>query len=64
MSIGKNIKERREQSGLDQSELAERLEIDRSLISHIESGRKLPSVPLLADIAKALGCTMDELAKE
>ena len=64
MSIGKNVKSRREACGLDQTELAEKLHITQAMVSHIEAGRKLPSVALLADIAKVLRCTMDELAKE
>ena len=61
MSIGKNIKTNREHAGLDQIELAERVGVTQAMISHIESGRKTPSVPLLADIAKVLHCTMDDL---
>lgn len=64
MSIGRNVKSRREACGLDQSELAERVKISQAMVSHIEAGRKMPSVPLLADIAKVLNCTIDELAKE
>ena len=64
MSIGKNVKRYRENEGLDQTELAERLHITQSMVSHIESGRKIPSVPLLADMAAVLHCTMDELTRE
>lgn len=64
MSIGRNVKSRREACGLDQSELAERVKISQAMVSHIEAGRKMPSVALLADIAKVLNCTIDELAKE
>lgn len=63
MGIGRNIRMRREACGLDQNELAERVGISQAMVSYIEAGRKLPSVPLLADIAKALHCTMDELAE-
>lgn len=64
MNIGKNIKERREREGLDQTELAERVGVSGSMISHIESGRKQPSVLLMRDISKVLHCTMDELASD
>ncbi len=64
MSIGKNVKLKREACGLDQCELAERVGISQAMVSHIEAGRKFPSVPLLADIAKALHCTMDELTAD
>ncbi len=64
MSIGTNIRSRREAEGLDQTELAERVHVTQVMISYIENGRKNPSVPLLVDIAKALHCTMDELAAD
>ncbi len=64
MSIGTNIRSRREAEGLDQTEFAERVHVTQVMISYIENGRKAPSVPLLADIAKALHCTMDELAAD
>ncbi len=61
MSIDFEIKKRREAEGLSQEELAERLGVDRTMISHIENGRKDPSVKLLIDIAEVLHCTTDEL---
>lgn len=64
MSIGQNIRKRREELGLHQLELAERVGVSQAMIVHIEKGRKMPSIPLFADIAKALRCTMDELSKE
>lgn len=64
MNIGTNIRKRRESEGLDQIELAERVHVTQVMISHIEHGRKMPSVALLKDIAKVLHCTMDELADD
>lgn len=64
MNIGANVRDRREREGLDQCELAERVHVTQVMISYIERGRKMPSVPLLKDIAKALHCTMDELAAD
>lgn len=61
MSIDFNIKKLREAEGLTQTELAERLGVDQSMISHIENGRKDPGVKLLIDIAEVLHCTTDEL---
>lgn len=60
-SLSANITARRKACRLDQSELAERLNVSNAMISLIESGRKVPSVPLLADIAKVLDTTMDSL---
>lgn len=64
VNIGRNIKERREHEGLDQSELADRVCVTQSYISYIEKGKKLPSVPLLTDIARVLHCTIDELVRD
>ncbi|MCM1329983.1 MAG: helix-turn-helix transcriptional regulator [Ruminococcus sp.] len=64
MSIGFNVRKAREAAGLDQEELAERVGISRTMVSHIERNRKTPSVMVLADIAKALHCTMDELTAD
>ncbi len=63
MNIGKSIKQRRTERGLTQEELAAAVMVDRTLIAHIEAGRKIPNVLLFADIAKALRCTMDDLAR-
>lgn len=64
MSVGKNVRKYREESGLDQTELASKAGITQMMISHIETGRKIPSVAVLADIAKALNCTMDDLVAD
>ena len=40
MSIGQNIRKRREELGLHQEELAERVGISQAMIVHIEKGRK------------------------
>lgn len=49
MDIGENIKQMRIKKGLTQEELAQNLGISQSMIGHIESGRKLPSIPLAVD---------------
>lgn len=64
MSVGKNVRKYREESGLNQTELASKAGITQIMISHIETGRKIPSVAVLADIAKALNCTMDDLVAD
>lgn len=61
MGVGKKIKERREELGLFQSELAERVGVSQVMINHIEKGRKIPNALLFADIAHELKCTMDDL---
>lgn len=58
-----NLKACRERASLTQQELADVLKIDRSAISKWETGEFLPRTDKLPAIAKALGCTIDELLK-
>ena len=55
------LKSYRERASLTQQELADILKIDRSAISKWETGEFLPRTEKLPAIAKALGCTIDEL---
>lgn len=61
MSIGKNVKKYREEKGLNQTELAERVHVSQAMIARIEMDTKPPSVAILKNIADVLGCTMDNL---
>lgn len=49
-----NIRERREQLGISQSELARRCDIKRSTLCDIEKGRINPSIETAIKIAKVL----------
>ena len=48
------IKDRREQLGISQKELASRCEIAQSTLCDIEKGRSKPSIDTALKIAKAL----------
>lgn len=48
---------------MQQTELAMKAGIRQSSLSLIEKGSRNPSVPVLARIAAALGCTMDDLTR-
>jgi len=62
ISINKaRIKYLRESQRIHQADLADAAGVDQRFISHIETGRKDPSVKVLVRIAKALGATLDEL---
>lgn len=61
MSIGKNVRKYREEKGLDQTELAQRVCVSQAMIARIENDTKPPSVALLKSIAVTLECTMDDL---
>lgn len=64
MVNGKKIKELIERLAIDQKEFADRVGITPGMMSYIINGLKTPSVPVLNQIAKKLGVTMDELMKE
>ena len=49
-----NIKERREQLGISQKELAEKVGISQSFLCDIEQGRSNPSIDTALKIAEAL----------
>lgn len=52
---------RKAAGGLTQQELAERAGVTRQSIISIEGGKYRPSVELALLLARALGCTVDEL---
>ena len=55
------IKEKREQKGLTQHDMAEELGVDQSTVCLWEIGKTRPRAKLLPKIAKLLSCTIDEL---
>lgn len=59
--VGKGIAQRRKQAGLSQEELAQRLGVTRQAISRWESGAALPTVDNLAELARVLDASVDEL---
>ena len=50
-----NIKEKREQLGISQKELAEKADISQSFLCDIEKGRSKPSIDTAVRLADALG---------
>ena len=56
VEIGVAIATRRQECGLSQAELASVLDCDRSAVSRWEMGLRLPTVPHLMAIGRALGC--------
>ena len=58
------IKEKREQIGLRQEDVAQALDVDRSTVAKWETGEAMPRSDKLPELAKILGCSIDELYKE
>ncbi len=64
MSVGGNIKKKREELGISQVKLAEAVGVKQSMIAQIERGTKSPTLLLSVDIAKVLQCDLNDLVKE
>lgn len=63
--IAKRIRELRNKKGFSQEKLARLADISYNTIVKIESGEsKHPTIQTMAGIAKALGVSLDDLAKE
>lgn len=59
--IGQRIRKSRKAHGLSQEELAEKVNISTTHMSHIETGNTKLSLQVLVDIACALGVRTDDL---
>lgn len=62
--IGENIKALREQSGFTQSNLAQYLRVDQSLISKIEKNERPITSDMLDKLAALFGVTTDSFNEE
>jgi transcriptional regulator with XRE-family HTH domain len=62
-SLGERIRELREKQDLSVRELARRLNLSAAFLSDVELGRRHPSDDVLAEIAQALGTTVEDLRK-
>lgn len=59
--VGRNIAERREQLGMYQQDLAERLNVTRQAISSWETGKTEPSIGMIEKLAQVLRCKKTDL---
>ena len=59
--IGKNIKDLRQQKGMTQEELAEKLFVTRQTISNYEQGKTRPDVDMLILISEALQTDINDI---
>ena len=59
--VGETVRSRRESLGLTQRSLAEKLGVEASHIAFIESGRRKPSLKLIARLADVLGIDRQRL---
>ena len=61
MALVTKIKDYREKAGLKQSELAEKVNVRRETIVHLENGRYNPSLQLAMELAGFFGVSAEEL---
>ncbi|HIW48846.1 MAG TPA: helix-turn-helix domain-containing protein [Firmicutes bacterium] len=64
MSIGENLRRLRENRGMSQAEIAQRVSVSQSMIAQIERGTKVLSFPLGMEIANVLQCDILDLIRE
>jgi HTH-type transcriptional regulator/antitoxin HipB len=62
--LRENIKRRRDQLGLTQAQLAERISAQAPYVSDLETGKRVPVVGSLAKLADALETTPEKLLRE
>lgn len=55
------LREKRQERGITQNDLAVRVGVKRNTVCQWETGSRQPRVELLPKIAAILGCTVDEL---
>jgi len=64
VNIGNKISKLRKDKNWSQSDLAKRLEASREIIGKYERGENLPSIEMVAKMAKEFGVTVDFLIGE
>lgn len=63
VTIELRIKQFRESNGLTQQELADKINVDRTTLSQYETGKRVPDIYVLWDIADVLDLSLDDLVK-
>ena len=61
--LGENLKKIRMNKDIRQVKIAKILGVDRSFVSNIENGNTNPTLSTIANLAKALGVSTNELLK-
>ena len=61
ISLARNVSAYRIKAKMTQEELAKKVKCNPSMIAQIETGRRIPSLILTVDIAKALDATVNDL---
>jgi len=66
--VGAVLREFRQEAGLSQDELADRMDVSTPYISMLESGKRYPSIEMLIRVGNALevrpGAILDRIAEQ
>ena len=62
--IGTTIRNIRTAKGMTLTELAKAVGVSQPMLTQVERGTKTLSIPLGVEIAKVLGCSIEDLIKE
>ncbi len=61
--LGENLKKIRIMKGITQTEIAKKLDVNRSFVSNIENGKTNPTLSTITNLADVLGISVNELLK-
>ncbi len=61
LKLGKKIQKLRKNLDITQEELAEKINLSRTHIGHIEQGRKSPSIKVMEKLSRVLKVKISEL---
>ncbi len=61
MKLGESVKKLRDENHMTQENLAKEVGITTSMIGHIETGMKIPSLAVALKLAEVLNSTVDEM---
>ena len=64
MAFSDNVKRLREEKGLTQAELADKIKVAQPMVAQYERGLKVPTIITGVLLARSLGTTCEELCKE
>ncbi|MBQ4452386.1 MAG: helix-turn-helix domain-containing protein [Clostridia bacterium] len=63
MEISEKLKQARQESGMTQDQVAEKIMVSRVTVSHWENGKSLPDIVSLISLSDLYGISLDELVK-
>ena len=63
VEFGKRLRELREESGMTQEELAQKVNVEKQHINRMENGKRACSIDVLIQISEVLNSSIDYLLK-